>query len=717
MKTKISLIAIALIILLSQPILGKTVDLNTAKKVAVNFYYERLNQYQDIKYSDIKVSNSKSYMQEGEVLFYTFFMKPGGFVIVSSDDRIQPVLAYSFTGDFYNADMPPAFIERMNIYAGQISYVIDNNFDRDENIQELWKRLYTDEITGLKPLTKKSKAVTPLLRSTWNQDNYYNEACPVDPAGPGGHALAGCVATAIGQIMYYYRWPEQGTGSYTYYHPVYDTLTADFGNTTYRWNEMTDHLSSSNTAIAELLFHIGVSVDMNYGPNSSGMYNHKAGYIYRTYFKYDQETHYIFRDSTNIDWDSLLLYHLDRKMPLYYAGWTADSLVNISGHAFVCDGYQDTNYFHFNWGWNGIYDGYFYLNDLSPGASNFNYGHEVVANIFPDTVNYSYPAYCAGLTTLTRPAGTFGDGSGPAMCYQNNSDCMWLIAPQDTELDSITKIKLKFTRFETEVDADSIVVYDGSTTNDPILGSYSGYNLPPTITSTGNQILVRFTTNNDINENGWLASYESVFPVYCGSQVLTSSHDTISDGSGTKHYSNNTMCNWYINPPNTGSLTLHFTEFETEQDKDYLSIYDPSTTPSTLLAKYSGSGLPPPVTSNSGSMFLIFFTNASINAQGWTAYYDTIETSGLIENNAFKNLSIYPNPVKNVLNISFTIEQHQEISFSIIDFSGRQIYKEVITAKAGLNEHSIKIHNLSVGIYTLRITGFNGVVNKKVLFQ
>jgi len=717
MRKLIPKITIVLIILISQPIFAKPVDIQDAKRVAVNFYYERVNQHETIAYKEIKVHSHKTHKQAGKALYYTFFMKPGGFVVISSDDRVQPVLAYSFKGNFYHSDIPPAYIARMNIFAKQISYVIDNKLESNESIRQAWKHLSTKDISTLKPLTKKSKAVPPLLSCTWNQSIYYNGACPDDPAGPGGHALAGCVATCIGQIMYYYRWPETGTGSYTYVHPVYDTITADFGNTTYRWDEMTDNITSDNSAIAELLFHIGVSVDMNYGPNGSGMYNHKAGYIYRTYFKYVPETHYIFRDSTTIDWDSILTHHLDRKMPLYYAGWTADSLVNISGHAFVCDGYQDTSYFHFNWGWSGSYDGYFYLGNLNPGASGFNYGNEVVANIYPDTNLYTFPSYCSGLITLTNKEGTIEDGSGPIDEYQDNTDCMWLIAPQDPEFDSITKIKLKFKRFDIENNADSIIVYDGSTINDPILGSYSGNILPPTITSSSDKMLVRFISNNAIGANGWMASYESVFPVYCGNEVLTTYHDTISDGSGTKRYSNNSMCNWYINPPDAPRLTLYFTEFETEQDKDYLSIYDPSTVPSTLLAKYSGNGLPPSVTSNSGKMFIAFFTNETINAPGWTAYYDTLETIGITERINFSDLSIYPNPGNDIVNINFSLEQKQEITLTLIDFSGKLVYKEVIQATPGLNNNSIITTNFAPGVYTLRITELRGLLNRKLIIR
>ncbi len=94
------------------------------------------------------------------------------------------------------------------------------------------------------------------------------------------------------------------------------------------------------------------------------------------------ETQYVFRDTTSMDWDSLLVANLDQKIPMYYAGW---SVPDTNGHAFVCDGYQGNDYFHFNWGWGGSYDGYFYTDNLTPGGNFFNLAQELIINAVPDT--------------------------------------------------------------------------------------------------------------------------------------------------------------------------------------------------------------------------------------------------------------------------------------------------------------------------------------------
>ena len=120
MKNLLPKITIALIILTSQTIFAKTVDLKDAKRVAINFYYEKANQDETIAYSNIKVGKYRSHKENGQSLYYTFFMKPGGFVVVSSDDRVQPVLAYSFEGDLYHSDIPDAYSYRMKIFTEQI---------------------------------------------------------------------------------------------------------------------------------------------------------------------------------------------------------------------------------------------------------------------------------------------------------------------------------------------------------------------------------------------------------------------------------------------------------------------------------------------------------------------------------------------------------------------------------------------------------------------
>ena len=121
---------------------------------------------------------------------------------------------------------------------------------------------------AMAPAKGKASSVNPLLgieSINWNQNGLYSAACPYDAAN-GTNALAGCVAVTMGQIMRYHKYPATGTGSNSYTHPKYGVISANFGNTTYQWNDMPGEPTGSSSAIATLLFHAGVGVNMNYGP-------------------------------------------------------------------------------------------------------------------------------------------------------------------------------------------------------------------------------------------------------------------------------------------------------------------------------------------------------------------------------------------------------------------------------------------------------------------
>jgi len=343
---------------------------------AANFLHERTFE-KDESFS-LEVHEIVPVFKNAHTVYYAINFEEG-FVLIAGTANVWPVLAYSTEGHFtapVNETNVKAWLSQ---YEKQIEHAVKTNAQPTEEIKAAWDKYSNDNFTSVKPTV--TEGVAPLLTSKWNQGIFYNELCPPDPAGPGGRTYAGCVATAMGQVLYYFRYPETGSGYYSYYHPDYDTISADFENTTYKWNEMVNQLAGSNTAVAELLFHLGVSVDMVYGPDGSGMYNHKAAYSLRTHFKYAPETQYVFRDSTTMDWDSLLVTHLNQRIPMYYAGW---SQPHIYGHAFVVDGYQGDGFYHFNWGWGGSFDGYFYTNELTPGGSNFNLAQELIINCYPD---------------------------------------------------------------------------------------------------------------------------------------------------------------------------------------------------------------------------------------------------------------------------------------------------------------------------------------------
>jgi hypothetical protein len=671
-----------------------------ARLVARNFYYEHINQQRPVNYESVVASLISTIRDENTPVYFVFEISLGGWVVVSATDVAVPVPAYSFHGTYDEAGQPENFRFWMKGYEDQLRYVINQGLQATSEIAEKWHHYLLDNPTELTII--REREVLPLLSSTWDQGKYYNEMCPADPAGPGGHCVTGCVATAMGQLLNYFRFPQTGLGSYSYEDPPYGTLTANFDSTTYRWDLMDPYVIHSNLSVAELLYHLGVSVDMVYGPNGSGMYNHKAAYSLRTYFKYMPETQYVFRDSTTMDWDSLLVTHLDKGIPMYYAGW---SVPNDQGHAFICDGYQAGDYYHFNWGWSSSYDGYFYTDNLNPGGNNFNLAQELIINAIPDTNTYTYPVYCQGRTTYTSISGTIEDGSGPLSDYAANADCSWLIAPDD----SVNSITLSFIRFMTSPE-DVVTVYDGDTITAPVLGIFSGDQLPAEVTTNGSHMLVTFQSDGSGNAAGFLASFSCELPVYCsGNTVMTAQTDTLSDGSGHFNYHNNTQCIWTIMPAGASEVTLYFTEFETQDSTDIVRIYDLQT--QELIAEYSGSyapGLPDPVTSTSGKLFMTFITNYSVTAPGWTAYYQS-NLANVPEQSSETDIYVFPNPSREWITVSLPGMLDQS-KISLLDLTGREVYSGSVGPSSGRSQVLIDVCGLSRGIYLLNILDNHSVI-------
>lgn len=344
------------------------------------------------------ISIIKGTTTQATLIFYIFNVNQNdGFVIVSADNDITPILGYSLTGKYSNENLPPAVVKLFEKYKQEIVYVISNNLKADTDIQQKWEKLEA----GLSLNTNKDiNTVNPLLTTIWNQSPYVNDLCPFDYTY-NEHTVTGCPATAMAQIMKYWNYPTQGQGNHSY-DGDYGTLSANFGNTTYDWASMPNNVSSSNNAVATLMFHCGVSVDMHYGVGATGG---SAGYVissaspvtncceyaYKTYFGYNASTLQGIKraDYSDANWISLLKTELTAGRPIQYAGFGGGS-----GHTFVCDGFDNSDLFHMNWGWGGYMDGNFNIDALNPGgggtgsgSGTFNLGQQAVIGIQPPSTS------------------------------------------------------------------------------------------------------------------------------------------------------------------------------------------------------------------------------------------------------------------------------------------------------------------------------------------
>ncbi|GEM_PF-1996743 len=354
---------------------AKIVNEQTAAKAAKNHYitYSKIQTGGNISVNLVftkKINN--------QPVYYIYNIGNNkGFEIIAAEDNVYPVLGYSFDGNFSEQQSQEAdnFKYWMNNYTEQIVYARENSLQPDKFISSTWKELLQNT-----PAVKSFDEVTALLTTTWDQGTYYNAMCPPASGGPGGHVYTGCVATAMAQVMKYHNHPAQGTGSHSYNCPGYGTQSANFGATTYEWSSMPNSVNSSNSAVATLMYHCGVSVDMQYSTSGSGAFSADARDALVEYFGYSPNAQLVSKNSFPIEtFENKLKNEINLGRPVYYAGSGS-----AGGHAFVCDGYQGTNHFHFNWGWSGYANGYYYLNNLNPGGYQFNQNQSAMFYVYPD---------------------------------------------------------------------------------------------------------------------------------------------------------------------------------------------------------------------------------------------------------------------------------------------------------------------------------------------
>lgn len=377
MKFKIILI-IVLSTIFSLSLFADKVDIESARNVAKNLYYERINEFTDTDYHNISFSEDIEIKYNTETVFYAFNIgNDKGFVMISADNNAYPVLAYSFHGKYSEVRQPPALKSMVLSYKNQLSYIIKNDLASNDEIDEAWQRYSSYSGKSFKAVN----TVGPLLTTLWDQGVYYNQQCPSASGGPGDHVYTGCVATAMAQVLRYHQHPSQGVGSHNYY-STYGYLSANYGTTSYNWSNMPTTLLAPNYDVAQLMSHCGISIDMNYSTSGSWASTSDAAYAFYTYFKYSPSCEMKLKSYyTDIYWKIMLRADLINSRPLMYRGQDQ----TYGGHSFVCDGFQYPDHFHFNWGWGGSNDGYFYVTSLNSGYYDFTYEQGAIFNLYPST--------------------------------------------------------------------------------------------------------------------------------------------------------------------------------------------------------------------------------------------------------------------------------------------------------------------------------------------
>lgn len=306
-----------------------------------------------------------------------------GFMLLSADDMAIPVLGYTDEGTFDTNNIPPQLQYWLSEYARQIEYASQHGVKEQDPLR-------TRALGG---------AIAPMLRTKWNQDTPYNNLCPPDGTKL---SMTGCVATAMAQVMNYWKYPASGTGSISYEaKKIGTTLSMDFSTVSFDWSNMLDSYSESYTdaqatAVATLMKACGYSVEMNYGANESGAVSSNIARALVEHFGYNPNITFQQRDYyAGSQWNEMVYNELKAGRPVLYAG------VSLTGaHQFVCDGYDGNGYFHFNWGWGGTSDGYYALDALSPtsqgiggSSGGYNYGQSIICGVQKETSTGDYAGF------------------------------------------------------------------------------------------------------------------------------------------------------------------------------------------------------------------------------------------------------------------------------------------------------------------------------------
>lgn len=343
---------------------GSPVSLDRAKATATTFFKKKIGRNATVK--NVAATTDA---------YYVFNMSPQGWVIVSADDVAAPILGYNDTSSLNWFGLPAGMQDMLGSYSREISA-----------IKQHPRRMVNHKWANLSTLSRAeddddNERVAPLINVLFNQGSPWNYYCPKNGSG---QAIVGCVAVAMSQAMTVQEYPNRPKGKVSYSCADFGALSIDFdAEKEYDWAEIKKS-SGNHREAARLLFHAGMSVHMGYGIEASGISSQAVNLISEgliDHFGYgENDVRYIWRQQYTGSWDNLLLNELNAGRAVVY---NAVDSKNSAGHSFNIDGYSGNKMFHVNWGWGGVGNGYFTLDNLADQQMNMNYdkGHVAVIGI------------------------------------------------------------------------------------------------------------------------------------------------------------------------------------------------------------------------------------------------------------------------------------------------------------------------------------------------
>ncbi len=769
---------VSLFLILGTSVLcAKPIIPSTAKKVAQNFYKQ--NAKTDVTSVDLAYTGLTA---SGKAAYYAFNINTnGGFVIVSADDAASPIIGYSTKDNFVVPEAYTTIGHWLAIRAKEIDNIQNLNILPSASIALDWTKYITNNAalnqrhsnTG----STMSVGAQPLVQSTWNQSPNYNALCP-------GGSVTGCVATAMAQIMRYWNYPAKGTGSSSYcdctsqgFSNNYGTLSANYGTTTYNWANMPLALNTHNNDVATLNYHCGISVNMDYAPSGSGAWVITADNqicaqtSYVTYFGYDPTTIQGLNRSDYNDsaWTALLKNDIDIGRPIQYVG---DDPAE-GGHTWVCDAYDQNDFFHMNWGWGGSNNGYFLLNNLQTTNGSFNpsVGHEAVIGIVPMASN----SIDAGIPAINSPSGFYCGSSlqfTPTFKLQNFGS------------DVLTSCVINYK-------IDNGAIQTQNWTGSLVFGQSTIVNLPVYTSSVGSHTLVCYSSspNNFVDQNAsnnqstvyYTITTSASLPVVEGFEttLLPSATWNVSHTSATGidfSVSNNVAATGVKSAmiDNMTNIAGNNSSLQTSSSYDLSSLASPAlsfkvayqekaSTNNDKLQEYTSTDCGASwqsrwarwsptlsalggVGSNAYIPTSTEFTTYTVNINAVAAntsvlfkwefyadphgvgnnlYIDDINIINAPQAASIQNLAeavslnLYPNPSTGMINVTFNITEKHNVSIEVVDMIGRVVEtKEAASYQAGEAVITLGTKNTyQTGVYFANINIDGQKISKKIIID
>lgn len=683
MRLKYSILIIAIFI--SYIFYGQDISEKTARIVANNFLKQRI-QLKNLNHNKlINITNRFDKKYDG---FY-IFKSLNGFIIISSQSENHPILAYSFDTTLNpEENQSPEFLYFLREYQSANEYLRKSKIKKigeDKEIsliKEEWDALLYRKEMPLSKINHKYYEIPlskdPLITTKWSQNTFYNKLVPKTYENQS--CPTGCVATTMAQIMKYWNYPVKGKSSNTYkiQNTYYDwkgkTLTADFANTTYLWNNMPTSLSLTSTtqqidAVATLMLHTGISVNMIYGPNCSGAFNNYVLKALKNYFLYSSDIKMVNKGNyNNSEWIKLIKDQLIKNYPVFYKGSNREG-----AHTFIADGIDSNNLVHFNFGWGGYADGYFQLSEPAGYKSN----QSAIIDIHPINYICSKPS---GLTTsiISSTSVVLKWNDIPRIIsytieYKTNKEANWkTITLESTDtLYTLTGLKPN-TSYSWRVKANC---YTSNSSNFEENSFYTSTNC---------------TANYEPND-----SFENAYPIKINtlySAALGSSYDL--DYYKFSIYKKSTIDIILKNFSEHYTLTLY------DSSKNYITG---STNMENNKNQFHINLIP-------GTYYIMVkgYKDAFLDNECYDLIVNQMFNDKIADSN---NLILYPNPAYETLNIKGIPSNIQKfITLTIFDNSGKLVKNIRVLIE---DKISINVSYLQPNLYIIKILGKNYKFIKK----